>query len=57
MNKDSICRYCRHYRPDERYRGVIGWCEKHDAPAQITDECEEAEKGKQYWLCGKEVKE
>lgn len=59
MNKGSkkLRRYCKDYRPDERYRGVIGWCDKHDAPAQIADTCEDMEEGTQRWMCGKEVEE
>lgn len=53
----KICRYCTHYRPNERYRGIIGWCDKKDAPAQIADECEDMEEGTQRWMCGEEVKE
>ncbi len=61
MNNSSnkpICRFCKSYRPDERYRGVIGKCEKHNVCKSISDTCEEVEDGEQYWLIsGKEVKE
>lgn len=53
-----ICRFCKSYRPDERYRGVIGDCVKHNVCRSVTDTCEDNEQGKQYWLIsGKEVKE
>lgn len=57
MKKKDICRWCKHYRPDERYNGVLGWCDKHDSPAIYDHECTEREEGTQYWLCGKEVTE
>ena len=57
MNKSSKCRFCKHYRPDERYFGVVGWCDHNDKPSAYEDNCEAFEEGKQHWLCGKEVKE
>ena len=57
MNKRSICRWCKYYRPDERYRGVMGWCDRHDSPAVIDSTCEDMTEGAQKWLCGEEVKE
>lgn len=56
-SRSKICRYCKDYRPDERYRGVIGKCDKHGCPKQIADTCEDMEEGTQYWLNGEEVKE
>ena len=57
MNKDSICRFCKHYQPDERYFGVVGWCKVNDKPSGYDQTCKNMEEGKQYWLCGKEVRE
>jgi hypothetical protein len=57
MNKSSKCRFCKYYRPDERYFGVVGWCDHNDKPSAYEDNCEAFEEGKQHWLCGKEVKE
>lgn len=51
------CRRCKYYQPDERYKGVIGWCNKRDGISEVTNTCEDAEEGKQYWMCGEEVKE
>ena len=51
------CRTCKSYHPDERYVGVVGWCEKKDEPTSYDKTCEGHEAGKQHWMCGKEVKE
>jgi len=52
-----MCRWCKHYRPDERFRGIIGWCELHDRPTDVKSSCEDGEDGAQRWMNGKEVKE
>ena len=51
-----MCRKCKHYRPDERYKGVIGMCKKHNRPADVKSTCKDKEPGKQRWMSGKEVK-
>lgn len=52
-----MCRWCKHYRPNEQYKGIIGWCMKHDKPTDVKSSCDDEEKGTQKWMCGKEVKE
>ena len=49
------CRFCRYYRPDEKYDGLIGWCDKHDRPADRSARCDDLEKGAQRWMSGEEV--
>lgn len=51
------CRRCKWYRPDERYKGVIGRCDKHKKVTHVSNTCEDAEEGAQHWMCGEEVKE
>jgi len=51
----TVCRYCKHYRPDERYRGVIGFCDKSDNPTSVKDTCHAFEQGEQKWLSGESV--
>lgn len=51
------CRRCKWYRPDERYKGVIGWCDKDNHISETTNTCDGGEEGTQYWMYGKEVKE
>ncbi len=51
------CRWCKHYRPDERYNGVVGWCEVKDRPMAYNRTCDKIEQGTQKWLCGKVVVE
>lgn len=53
----KICRKCKHYRPDGRYRGVIGICKAKDIGVSVTSTCELFEKGRQRWLSGEEVKD
>lgn len=53
----KLCRWCTHYEPDERYRGVIGWCKLNDVPTEIVGTCGGFEEGKQKWMCGKDVEE
>lgn len=53
----KICRKCKHYRPDGRYRGVIGICDAKDIGVSVTSTCELFEKGRQKWLSGEEVKD
>ena len=53
----KICRKCKHYRPDGRYRGVIGLCDAKDIGVSVTSTCELFEKGRQKWLSGEEVKD
>lgn len=53
----DMCRWCKHYMPDDRYNGCVGWCNKKDSPQTYNHECTEAEEGKQHWLSGKEVTE
>lgn len=48
----TVCRFCKHYRPDERYRGVIGFCDMSDNPTSVKDTCYGFEKGEQRWLNG-----
>ena len=57
MKNEKLCRWCTHYHPNERYDGLIGWCDKHDRPADRSAKCEDHEEGPQTWMCGKEVKE
>lgn len=57
MNTGSKCRMCKNFRPDERYFGVVGWCERKQEPTAYDGTCEKFEEGKQHWLNGKEVKE
>lgn len=52
-----MCRWCKYYRPDERFRGIIGWCELHDIATDVKSSCEDGEDGAQRWMNGKEVKE
>lgn len=52
-----MCRHCKRYRPDERYKGIIGHCDKHNKATDVKSGCDDEEKGTQRWLCGKEVKE
>lgn len=64
MMKETICRWCTHYSPDERYQGVVGICRhgwqamygKSDA-VSVTDGCDQFEEGSQTWLCGEKVEE
>ena len=56
MNKDK-CRWCKHYRPDERHNGVVGWCEVKDRPMAYNRTCDKIEQGTQKWMCGKGVVE
>lgn len=51
-----MCRHCKWYRPNENYKGVIGYCEKYNKPVGVNETCTGEEKGTQYWMCGKEVK-
>jgi hypothetical protein len=51
------CRWCKHYMPDDRYNGCVGWCNVKDKPMSYDHECADAEQGTQHWLSGKEVKE
>ena len=53
----QICRFCTYYRPDERYRGVIGFCDKYDEPKSVKDTCYDFEKGEQRWMNGERVEE
>lgn len=53
----TICRFCKHYRPDERYRGVIGFCDISDNPTSVKDTCYDFEKGGQRWMNGERVEE
>ena len=53
----EICRWCKYYRPDERYRGVIGYCDKTDSPAIVNGTCYDFEKGEQRWMNGERVEE
>lgn len=57
MNTSSKCRMCKNFRPDERYFGVVGWCERKQEPTAYDGTCDKYEEGKQRWLNGKEVKE
>lgn len=52
-----MCRKCKYYRPDERYRGVIGMCERHNKITDVKTTCKDKEPGKQRWMNGKEVQE
>lgn len=51
------CRWCKHYMPDDRYNGCVGWCNVKDKPMSYDHECADAEKGTQHWLSGKVVVE
>lgn len=51
------CRWCKHYRPDERFCGVIGYCENHKRATSVIDACADVECGTQRCMNGKEVKE
>ena len=53
----KLCRFCTYYRPDARYRGVIGVCEIKKEPKKINDACGSWKHGKQVWLQGVEVEE
>ena len=53
----KVCRFCTNYKPDVRYRGVIGWCKIKDAPQQVKDSCMHFEEGKQEWMQGGPVEE
>lgn len=53
----QICRFCTNYRPDERYRGVVGFCDKYDEPKSVKDTCYDFEKGEQRWMNGEVVEE
>lgn len=58
MNGRSVCRFCTFYRPDERWRGKMGWCDKHNRASSRGETCVSMKEGKQYWLkTGIEVKE
>jgi len=52
-----MCRVCKYYRPDERFKGVIGECDKHDRVTDVSRGCEQMEEGSQKWMNGKQVKE
>ena len=52
-----MCRFCKYYRPDERFKGVIGECEKHERVTDISNTCEAEEEGSQRWMNGEQVKE
>ena len=52
-----ICKFCKYYRPDERYKGVVGWCDKYDSASDIEYDCCDFKEGKQKWMNGEEVKE
>ena len=51
------CRWCKHYMPDERYNGCVGWCIVKNRAISYDRTCDKLEEGKQHWLCGKEVTE
>lgn len=51
------CRHCKHYMPDERYNGVVGWCTVKDKPMSYDRTCDNREEGTQHTLTGKVVKE
>ena len=51
----ELCRWRKHYMPDERYEGKVGWCIVKDKPSTYIDTCEKMAEGKQHWLSGKEV--
>ena len=52
----EMCRWCKHYRPDERYRGVIGMCAKKRTPTDVKSKCIDYKKGEQFWMNGEGVK-
>lgn len=52
-----MCRRCKFYEPDERFKGVIGWCKKRNKATGVTDNCDDQEDGTQHYMCGEEVKE
>ena len=51
------CRYCGWYRPDERFRGVIGICDVDGGSSSVNGSCDTFVKGEQTWLCGEKVEE
>ena len=53
----KVCRFCTNYRPDARYKGVIGWCEVKDDATDVKTTCISFKKGKQMWLQGVPVEE
>lgn len=54
----KICRFCKYYRPDARYQGVIGVCDANtERLCSVKDECEKFEEGPQRWLQGGEVED
>ena len=54
----KICRFCKYYRPDARYQGVIGVCDANTEQSRsVKDECEKFEEGPQRWLQGGEVED
>ncbi len=53
----KVCRFCTYYKPDFRYKGVIGWCKIKDDARKVKDTCISFKQGKQEWLQGGEVEE
>lgn len=51
------CRSCRKYRPDARYKGIIGMCEETSKTTEVGAICGSYERGRQKWLQGEEVEE
>lgn len=50
-----MCRHCKWYRPNEQYRGVIGYCDKHGKPVGVNESCSNEQQGEQRWLNGEPV--
>lgn len=53
----KVCRWCTYYKPDARYRGVIGWCKVKEDTTNIKQACGLFKKGEQHWLQGPKVEE
>lgn len=49
-DKTVYCKKCEYFRPDKRYQGVIGWCERHDRATGNDDACRQASEGSPTWM-------
>jgi len=52
-----MCRHCKWYRPNEQYRGVIGYCDKYGRPVGVNEVCSDEQQGEQRWMNGEPVVE
>ena len=35
----EICRFCKHYHPDERYQGKVGICDIDSGGVAVSETC------------------